>query len=165
MQHPCLSSIKHQSDVLQAAISAEVRPGGEWSVVDFPNHGNIGDAAIWVGQNRAIKQAAGRDASYKSSIEDDPASANDWKSAPGQLFLHGGGNFGDLYPKHQNYRLAILKASKGRRVVQMAQSIHFSTPAVVEETARVIGEHGNFCFFARDKTTFDFASLRKLNMS
>lgn len=158
MQHPCESSIERQRRILVDALSNELAPGQEWSVLDFPDHSNIGDSAIWVGQYAALRGVAGRKASYVASCGNDDLAAGEWSAVPGQIFLHGGGNFGDLYPMHQNYRLNVLRALPGRRIVQLAQSIHFSDRAGVKETADAIKAHGNFCFFARDRKTYDFAS-------
>ena len=158
MQHPCESSIQRQRRILVDALSNELAPGQEWSVLDFPDHSNIGDSAIWVGEYAVLKGIAGREASYVASCSDDDLAAERWASVPGQIFLHGGGNFGDLYPMHQNYRLDVLRALPGRRIVQMAQSIHFSDRSGVKATADAIKAHGNFCFFARDRKTYDFAS-------
>ncbi|WP_172122097.1 polysaccharide pyruvyl transferase family protein [Devosia sp. 919] len=126
-------------------------------LVDFPDHANVGDSAIWVGQYKKLRKITGRHAAFVASCGSPVLTVDEWRSLPGQIFLHGGGNFGDLYPQHQNYRLGILNAVKGRRIVQLAQSLHFSDASAVKDTARAIREHGNFCFFARDQVTYDFA--------
>ena len=158
MLHPCLSSIQRQTGALEAALRQEVGSGEHWTLLDFPDHSNIGDSAIWVGEYQALRRITGREASYVSSCNHDPMARRSWRDTPGQIFLHGGGNFGDLYPLHQNYRLAVLKALPGRRIVQLAQSIHFSDDAAVAKTAAAVKAHGNFCFFARDEPTFAFAT-------
>ena len=158
MTHPCLSTIERQAAVLEAALRQEVGDHEPWTLLDFPDHSNIGDSAIWVGEYKALKRITGREASYVATCRLDPLAKEGWRNAPGQILLHGGGNFGDLYPLHQNYRLAVLEALPGRRIVQLAQSIHFSSLAALKQTADVVKAHGNFCLFARDTATYEFAT-------
>jgi pyruvyl transferase EpsO len=78
----------------------------------------------------------------------------------GPIFVHGGGNFGDLWPRHQEFREHLLARFPDREIVQLPQSIHFDDPARAEAAARAIARHGNFRLFVRDQPSYDFAAAR-----
>ena len=158
MTHPCQQSIERQARVLHAAIAAEVKQDNAWSLTDFPNYSNIGDSAIWVGFHKLLAERTGRQASHLATNDPGEFRPEIYRALQAPVFFVGGGNFGDLYPRHQDYKLAVLKARPGQRVVQLSQSVHFRDAAKIRETAAAIKAHGNFCFFARDKETFAFVS-------
>ena len=54
------------------------------------------------------------------------------------IFIHGGGNFGDLWPEHQQFREMILQRYPDRPVIQLPQSIHFQDKANI---AKVRSHH------------------------
>jgi pyruvyl transferase EpsO len=73
------------------------------------------------------------------------------------IFLHGGGNFGDIYPRHQTFRESLLRDTIGRPVVQMPQSIHYDDAAAISETAAAIAAHGAFTLLMRDHESRELA--------
>jgi pyruvyl transferase EpsO len=76
----------------------------------------------------------------------------------GLIYLHGGGNFGDIWPAYQVYREEILRLYPNNRIVQLPQSIHFQKPEGIERTKRAIGAHRDFHFMVRDHESLDFAT-------
>src|SRR3546814_20988092 len=66
------------------------------------------------------------------------------------IVLHGGGNFGDLYPIHQEFRERIVEQFPRNRIVIMPQSIHFKNPARLAEAARRFAAHRNLTTTVRD---------------
>lgn len=158
MPHPCLQFIEQQADIVRDAIAQQLGGSKSWALTDFPNYANIGDSAIWVGQYKTLKSITGREADFVATNDQAVFDPADYAALEGPLFFVGGGNFGDLYPRHQNYKLQVLRSMKGRRVVQLSQSVHFKDLENILETARAIKEHGNFCFFARDRETYAFVS-------
>ena len=77
--------------------------------------------------------------------------------AEGLIYLHGGGNFGDIWPAYQTYREAVLQQNPSQRIVQLPQSLHFSDPAAILRTQRAIAAHRDFHLMVRDRESFDFA--------
>ena len=74
--------------------------------------------------------------------------------------MHGGGNFGDIWPGFQENRVRILQQYRHRQIIQLPQSIHFSTPKAADATAHAISGHPNFTLFVRDQTSLEYAKLR-----
>lgn len=153
----CLSSIEKQRAILLAAIGEELEAGARFALLDHPNHDNIGDSVIWSGEIAALKAVTGRLPAYAAGMSDYSRESLMSTLRAGTIFLHGGGNFGDLYPDFHGFKLDVLASFPGRRIVQMPQSIHFKDAAGVATTAAAIKAHGNFRFFARDQVTYDFA--------
>jgi len=125
-------------------------------LLDFPDHTNVGDAAIFLGELAMFGRSAGRHPSYVAKVRSGIGDL-ELHCPEGPVFLHGGGNFCDLWPGTHRFRLEVLKRRRNRHVIQFPQSIHFSDPALFEATARAISAHNNFHLMARDRTSFAFA--------
>lgn len=144
--------------VLTENLKSSIPPGvSRFVIVDVPDHPNVGDSAIFLGEYDFIK------AHYpKASIN-----IVDHRSySSGQyyllenadcIFFHGGGNFGDLWMRHQNIRLKIMEQFSHKILIQFPQSIHFDTAEVLERTKEVIKNCKSFTFFARDVVSQKFA--------
>ena len=125
------------------ACLAEFFTGAPFAIVDFPNIRNVGDSAIWLGEIAYLTRCHGVKPAYVSEMYDFSEEELNARVPEGPVFIHGGGNFGDIWMGHQNFRERILRSCVGRPVVQFPQSIHYSSPERVEETARLIDRHGN----------------------
>jgi exopolysaccharide biosynthesis predicted pyruvyltransferase EpsI len=130
---------------------AELLDGADGvALLDYPNHVNIGDAAIWAGE-LAVLHSLGVRVSY----------ACDQRSyVPGHLraalgprtviLLHGGGNFGDLYPRHQRLRERVLADFSDRRTVQLPQSVAHAGADTAERLRALASRHRDLRVLARD---------------
>ena len=78
----------------------------------------------------------------------------------GPIFIHGGGNFGDIWIAHQDFRERILKEFPDREIVQFPQSIHFADEQRLDHAAKIIGRHRNFKLLVRDQESYDLASAK-----
>lgn len=147
-------------DAMQAKIHAclaEFVTDAPIAVVDFPNIRNVGDSAIWLGEMAYLAKRGVADPVYVSEMRDFSAHGLDARTRSGPIFIHGGGNFGDIWLGHQKFREQILEQWPGRPVVQFPQSIHYASQARAEETARIIARHGNFTLLVRDEESKDYA--------
>jgi len=128
-----------------------------YGLLDFPYHRNIGDSAIWLGEVQILRRLHGKGPGYVShlgfSVEEPGRHVPD-----GILYLHGGGNFGDIWPAHQIYRENILTRYPKHRIVQLPQSLHYADPEAIERSKRVIGAHPDFHFMVRDQESLDFVT-------
>ncbi|CUH07538.1 Putative pyruvyl transferase EpsO [Jannaschia seosinensis] len=138
------------------AVKPYIEPGQDFALLDFPDHDNIGDSAIWIGQLAFFDRHVGRRPRVVCTDKEDPAATRDYLPE-GPVFLQGGGNFGDLWPHHHRFRLRALERLRGRPIVQLPQSLHFRSDAARDETARAIARHGAFTLLVRDRFSYDFA--------
>src|SRR5215207_2636479 len=69
---------------------------GPVALVDFPNHTNVGDQAIWVGARRLLEQL-GSDVGYVADHASYSPRRLRQRVPHGPVLLHGGGSFGDVW--------------------------------------------------------------------
>lgn len=147
-------------DALQAKIHAclaQFIGMAPLALVDFPNIRNVGDSAIWLGEMAYLARHGAGKIAYASELNDFSADALDARLPEGPIFIHGGGNFGDIWLGHQNFRERLLERWPGRPIIQFPQSIHYASLARAEQTARIIARHGNFTLLVRDEESLRFA--------
>ncbi|HEX7656221.1 MAG TPA: polysaccharide pyruvyl transferase family protein [Sphingomonas sp.] len=135
---------------------APLLDGAPVALVDFPDHANVGDSAIWMGE-RAFFDRHGAAIAYCSSLKTHAAEDLKAHLPGGTVFLHGGGNFGTIWKAHQDLRIDTLARLRDHAIVQLPQSLFFDDDAAVTETARAIEAHGRFTLCVRDVPSFEFA--------
>lgn len=148
---------------LQGTINSVLRtviPDGPVAMVDYPNFSNVGDSAIWLGQSLYLRHQRGTQPSYCCSSSGYSASALAKDAPTGPILLCGGGNFGTLWPHHQEFRIELLQRFPDRPIIQMPQSVHFSDERSVSSMARAIGRHKAFTLLVRDRQSHEFATKR-----
>ncbi|MEI9426807.1 polysaccharide pyruvyl transferase family protein [Mesorhizobium sp. Cs1299R1N3] len=126
-------------------------------LIDPPEHPNVGDCAILLGELDFFKrELPGSQVAFHDWSTYSPSSDRHIERAS-VLLMHGGGNFGDIYPHHHEFRLKILRRFPNRPTIQLSQSIHFDSPAVLQETRDAIAAHSDFTLLARDTKSEAFA--------
>ena len=70
------------------------------------------------------------------------------------LVMHGGGNFGDLYPVHQCFREQIVWRFPDNRIVVLPQSVYFPSSTELERSARLFSQHRDLILCVRDRESF-----------
>ena len=125
--------------------------GQPFALVDFPDHANVGDSAIWLGATTFFRRQHGVAPRYVASIPAFSPAALRRAHPEGPILIHGGGNFGDLWPRHQAFREHLLETFPDRLVVQLPQSVHYGDARLADRTARVIARHGNVRLLVRDR--------------
>lgn len=128
-----------------------------YALLDFPNYQNVGDSLIWLGADKFLRDQYGASPRYVCTVEDFDPKALERALPDGPIYLSGGGNFGDLWPKFQKFRFEVLRSFPNRQVIQLPQTIHFADERNVRETRDAIRRHGNFTLLARDIPSQEFA--------
>jgi exopolysaccharide biosynthesis predicted pyruvyltransferase EpsI len=153
---------KSTIDRLKAIITGEVsryaNADDKFALLDFPNHPNVGDSAIWLGELAYFHSVYGARPAFVSTMQNWNPDALRRAVPSGTIFLSGGGNFGDLWPEQQIFRELVLEQFPDRLIVQLPQSIHFKSAANHRKAAQAIDAHGNFVMFVRDHQSFDIAT-------
>jgi pyruvyl transferase EpsO len=154
---PQSAHIATLSGQIDEALRPYLRGDGAYALIGYPDHSNVGDNAIWMGEIECLERlckASPRYVAFRQNC--------DWaqllRALPeGPIFIHGGGNFGDVWPENQVFREEALSRLRGRQIVQLPQSIHFADARVRSRAAAAIELHGNFVILARDEQSFAFA--------
>lgn len=146
---------------LEQAVDAVLTPlvprDGRLALLDFPDHGNVGDSLIWLGTVEYFRRRHGLRPRYVCTYSDFRADEMARALPDGPIFLHGGGNFGDLWPAHQAFREMVLQSHPDRVIVQLPQTIHFADRENLRRAARIINEHPYFTLLVRDRRSYDLA--------
>lgn len=153
-------AVARLGDRFRAALDPLLAGVGRCALLDFPNHGNVGDSAIWLGE-RAYLRGRGIDVVYTCDL--DTYTPSRLRAALGPddpILLHGGGNFGDLYPRHQRLREQVAADFPRHRIIQLPQTIRFESEDAVERARGTLGRHGGFTVLVRDEPSRRMASER-----
>lgn len=140
------------TDELRAVIPTGARIG----YVDYPMHVNVGDLLIYLGIMDFF--AANRNEITASfCVFGASPRAYDSLADCDVIVCHGGGNFGDIYPRHQHLREEIVRRYPHKPVVVMPQSFHFNSDATMRESAAHFRRHDNVTIAVRDLHSEDLA--------
>jgi pyruvyl transferase EpsO len=118
------------------------------ALVDFPDSANCGDHAIWLGEKRLLSQL-GLNPAYECSVQTYDREAMAAKVRDGTILMHGGGNFGDFYPLHHEFRLRLLQDFPKNKTILFPQEAAFSDNDYLQRTANLIAVHPALTLFAR----------------
>jgi pyruvyl transferase EpsO len=130
-------------------------PGDPVALLDFPNHMNVGDSAIWLGE-RALLRDLGVPVAYACDQRGYVARhLRRALPAGGTILLHGGGNFGDLYPRHQRLRERVVEDFPEHRVVQLPQSVRFMDERALARASARFRRHERFTLLVRDEPSLE----------
>lgn len=131
-------------------------PGTRCALALYPDHWNVGDAAIWWATRRLLAELDVTVAYACDPWSYDPRALR--AALPeGPILLLGGGNFGDVYPREQGSRLRILADFSDRRIIQLPQSIMFRSPEASTEMAAILSRQRDFTLLVRDAASLAFA--------
>jgi pyruvyl transferase EpsO len=128
-----------------------------FALLDFPHHPNVGDSAIWLGEIEYFRRFHDQAPAYVCHLGSASWDALERAMPEGPIFIHGGGNFGDIWKHHHSFREAVLERFRDRPIVQLPQTIHFSGQEALRRTAGLIRSHPNVTLLARDARSLAFA--------
>ena len=147
-----------QQAALHRLFHTHLRRGSRYALIDFPDHANVGDSAIWLGELALLRTVTGRDPEHVATWHDFDAAAFATMAPDTVVLLHGGGNLGDIWPHHQRLREAVLTDIRDRPVIQLPQSIHFRDAGAARRFAQVAAAHPDFTLYVRDRPSAAIAA-------
>ncbi|WP_082083791.1 polysaccharide pyruvyl transferase family protein [Paenibacillus beijingensis] len=129
--------------------------GSKIYYIDYPVHSNGGDLLIMKG-TEAFFKAFNIRVQKRYSVLDFPQHADIPKDHI--IVLHGGGNFGDLYPVHQKLREKIIETYPNHRIVMLPQTIFYHDEKELLKTAAVFNKHKDVHLYVRDTLSYKIAT-------
>ena len=126
------------------------------ALIGFPNHANVGDSAIWLGELDYLS-SRGVNVNYVCDFKNYNRHILNRCHPDGLILIHGGGNLGDLWKNQQQLRETVLNDFPHRTVIQLPQSIHFTKHENAVRAASIIRAHRDFILLVRDHSSFVFA--------
>lgn len=128
-----------------------------YALLDFPNHGNPGDAAIWLGERRILEELHGAPPAYTGGVRNLSFEGLGRRVGDGVIYLHGGGNFGDLWEGFQLFRERVIRSMPDNPIVMLSQTLHFESRAALDRARSVIDDHGAVRVLLRDEESLEIA--------
>jgi exopolysaccharide biosynthesis predicted pyruvyltransferase EpsI len=130
--------------------------GVRCALLDFPDHANVGDNAIWLGE-RAYLRRIEASVVYACDILTYSEAQLARRLEDGIILLSGGGNLGDLWPAYQQFREKVITAFSHNRIIQLPQSIWFREEANRERARAVFDAHPRLTLLVREERSLEFA--------
>ena len=140
-----------------SALTRHVPEGVPVALLNYPNHSNVGDCAIWLGE-LAYLADTGHEVVYQCDLHSyDPDVLRRKLPDDGIVLLHGGGNLGDLWPVHQRFRERVVADLPSLPVVIMPQTVHFTSGAAADRARAAFSRHDRLTVIARDEESHGLA--------
>jgi exopolysaccharide biosynthesis predicted pyruvyltransferase EpsI len=146
--------IERLRDQLRATVFPLAEGYRTAALIDFPDHSNVGDSAIWVGALRLLADAA-IEVGYRCNPETYNRRHLRRSVPAGPIFINGGGNLGDVWRRHQRLRLKVLQDFPDRPIIQLPQTVHFQQPENLAAARQQFDAHVNFTLLVRDQSSLE----------
>lgn len=125
-------------------------PNTPVAYLDYPVHLNFGDLLIMRGTERFFSDY-GYDIRNRHSLLNFHPRFHEQITKEMTIVLHGGGNFGDIYPAHQRFRERIIELYPDNKIVMLPQTAYFQDGSNLSRSAKIFKNHANLHLCARDK--------------
>lgn len=142
-------------DTLRGVLGSDIAK--PYVLLDYPDHPNVGDSAIYGGEVSATKRIFGAPPAYVCKFNTDWDQISRGIPEDAVILLHGGGNFGDIWEYYQRFRETVMARYPSRRIIQLAQSMHYGNPERMVETARAIAGTERLTLLFRDHESIALA--------
>ena len=150
------AAIAAATEGLLASVLQDCR---QCALLDFPDYGNVGDSAIWLGQLEALRRIGVEVRYVASALSLSPQVLRE-RMPRGVILIGGGGNFGTLWPQPQAHRERVLAEFRDYPVVQLPQSIFYDSDESLQRTRELIAAHPDFTLMVRDEASLRIATER-----
>lgn len=127
------------------------------ALLAYPDHYNIGDHMIWLGEVLYLTDVLGIKVKYAASIDAFSAKEIDETIGKVPILLHGGGNLGDLWSYYQEFYERIISEYHDRPIVILPQSIRFAHEKRLKRAIEIFNAHPNLTLIARENQSYEFA--------
>lgn len=144
-------------DVVEERLRTLLAGVGSVALIEFPNHANVGDSAIYLGQLACLEAVGAPRPCYICDFCSYDRAELASRLAGGSILLSGGGTFGDIWDLHHRRREEIIAAFPSNPIVQLPQTIHFQHRDALARTRAVVNTHPDFTLLVRDRRSLDIA--------
>lgn len=128
-----------------------------------PEHGNLGDQAIAIAGRKIIEKKHKNKLVLEFSFAEYKGNEYLLKKLirkSDYIYIHGGGNFGNLYPREENQRRSIIKNFTENKIISMPQSLYYTDDEngkkELKITKKILNNHKDLTIIARDEKSFNF---------
>lgn len=123
----------------------------DYLLLDVPYYTNVGDTLIWQGTLDFLHELP-----YKCLGMTNATGNMDYRVSDHTIILlQGGGNFGDLWVLHQNFRKQVIERFPDNHIIILPQSICWEKEENLEEDAAFFSRHPNVTICVRDTRSLE----------
>lgn len=150
------------TDRTQKAILTDVLSGlldgvTSVSLTTYPNHWNVGDSVIWHATIELLT-SLGIDVNYICTHDTYSKEELARHNPSGPILICGGGNFGDVYENEVSLRASVLRDFPERKIIQLPQSIWFTSAEAEAAMAELIAACSDFTLLVREHQSYEIAT-------
>lgn len=139
--------VEYMRDLSDRSLAALLQGVESVYVTDLPDHPNVGDSAIALGEFAFLRRHSVRVVSAYSVGTLSPGIAG--SDVP--VLIHGGGNIGGLYPQYDEHRDRLHQILPiDRLVIQAPQTVDFVSESTKARFFQNLGSRSNFRIALRD---------------
>lgn len=124
----------------------------DYIFIDLPYYSNIGDSLIWKGTEELLK-----DVPYNCLLR---ASFQTFQypelSKETIILMMGGGNWGDLYIQHNEFRRNVVQRYPKNKIIVLPQTVYYEGARNARNDAKLFRQHKNLTICARDTYSYRF---------
>lgn len=128
--------------------------------LDTPHHFNCGDTLIWEGTLEFIRNIDHACRYIANANSFTAEKAINWCSrhqGASTILLHGGGNFGDLWPLHQKFRNEVITKCTDIPIIILPQTIYYQNRETLIRDAELYKGKDNITICVRDNVSLEIA--------
>lgn len=133
---------------LQGIIKDTLKPliNSNYVLLDVPYYTNIGDTLIWEGTKDFLKELPYK-CLYQAAVE-----TYKYHRLPKDcvILMQGGGNFGDLWRRHQELRLSVVQSYPDNRIIILPQTVFYNDIEILKKDAAILNSHKDLHICVRD---------------
>ena len=146
-------TLKERRDELCCLIEKTLLPliDNDYVLWGLPYHSNIGDILIWEGEENLLYKTGykclGRCSQLTCRFPKLPENVI--------ILLEGGGDFGDVWRKVQEFRLEVIKRYPNNKIIIFPESVHYTDKKTLSADADIFGKHSNIIVCVRDNLSYE----------
>lgn len=129
----------------------------ECALLGYPSWHGIGERMIWLGELEFLENINKTKIVYKASSQTFNSRKFERIVGRNPIFLHGGGDLGDLYPTPQNFKEHIVSTYQKNEIVIFPQTIFFQHRLNLEKAKKVFNSHPKLTIIAREQKSYELA--------
>jgi len=142
---------KQLTDVIQDTLTPLI--DNDFVLMGLEYSINIGDDLIWEGELQFLKQYLNKYSLLYKCSQHTCIYPNLDRNAI--ILLHGGGNFGDVWRSHQEFKRNIIKKYPYNKIIIFPQTVWYNNEQYLLEDIKVFSMHNNVTICARDKISYN----------
>lgn len=152
-------NVQEKISQLKSLIRANLTPliNRDYWLLEVPYYTNVGDTLIWQGELDFLKYIPFKNKGMfpLESFKFPQIPANDL------IIFQGGGNFGDLWTKHHDFKMRVVEKYPNNEFLFLPQTVYFQDENNQKQCAEFLS-HYKVTICARDQYSYD---LLKKNFS